>query len=91
VSYLRDVVEEPRFAQDIDGYQAKYAHIDALHEWVTGTLSENPRAGRPFKEAPDIRVLTTPPIEDVPAFWVVYTFDENKVYLLSIRLVSDTE
>ena len=88
VSYLRDVVEEPHFAQDIDSFRSKYNHIEELHEWITNTLSANPRYGEPLKQAPEFYLLTTPIIADTPSFWVFYRFDENYVYLLSIEPVT---
>lgn len=89
MSYLRDLVEEPQFSQDVDSFREKYAHIAEVLEWISNTLSDNPRIGKAFKEAPYIRVLTTPILQDTPSFWVAYTLDENKIYLQSIEPVTE--
>ncbi|MEO8393325.1 MAG: hypothetical protein ABI700_10065 [Chloroflexota bacterium] len=89
MSYLKEIVEEQRFSKDIDSFRGKYTHIDELQEWISNTLPGNPRIGRPFKEDPELYVLTTPVLQDTPSFWVVYFFDENKIYLRSIEPVRD--
>lgn len=89
--YLRDVVEEPRFTQDIDFYRSRYPRIDDVHASVTWSLSRDPRLGSPLPVAPDFYVFETTPIGSTPAFWVLYTFDQNKVYLHSIEPVRHTD
>lgn len=88
--YLRDVVEEPRFTQDIDSYRKLYPRIDDVHQAITWTLGHDPRIGTSLPIAPDFRVFETTPIGDVPAFWVLYTFDDAKVYLHSLEPVRDS-
>ena len=87
--YLRDVVEEPRFIQDFDGYRQLYANMDDVHRDITWTLSRDPRVGDPLDKAPDFRLYTTTAIGDTPAFWVLYTFDAERVYLYSLQRVTD--
>lgn len=86
--YLRAIIEEPRFTQDIDSYRRLYSHIDDVHEDLTWVLSRDPRLGEPLAVAPDFRLYTTTAIGDTPAFWVLYTFDAERVYLHSIEPVS---
>src|SRR4051812_10472726 len=60
VSSHRGIIEESRFTTDFDHFRAKYAHMDEVHEWLTWTLTENPRAGEVDERAPDYRYLKTP-------------------------------
>lgn len=87
--YLRDVVEEPTFSEDIDYLRNRYEAIDDVHQWLTWTLSENPRAGERLKFAPDFWLITTPVLADTPSFWVMYRFAPNKIYLHSIEPVTE--
>jgi hypothetical protein len=84
---LRTVIEEPRFTQDIDGFRRKYPRIDEVHLAITWILARTPFAGTPLEVAPDFRVFETTAVGDTPAFWVLYTFDHEKVYLHSIEPV----
>jgi len=61
--------------------------MDEVHEWLTWTLTENPRVGEVDERAPDYRYLKTPARGDTPAFWIFYTFDQQNVNLLSIEPV----
>lgn len=90
MSYLRTVVEEPRFTQDVDRFREKYPRIDEVHEALTWDLARRPSGGTPLDKFPDYRVYTTTEIGDTPAFWVLYSFDEYKVYLMSIEPVRST-
>jgi hypothetical protein len=87
--YLRDVVEDPRFTQDLDSYRQLYANMDDVYQDITWTLSRHPRVGDPLPVAPDFRLYTTTAIGDTPAFWVLYTFDSDKVYLHSLQHVTE--
>jgi hypothetical protein len=83
--YLRDVVEEPRFAQDMDGYRRLYANMDYVYLDIAWRLSRDPRIGDSLDKAPDFRLYTTTAVGNMPAFWVLYTFDAERVYLHSIQ------
>jgi hypothetical protein len=85
--YLRDVVEEPRYAQDLDNYRRLFPEIDDLQIIIVWTLSRKPTSGEALAVAPDFRVFTTEPIANMPAFHILYSFDENFVYLHSLQKV----
>ncbi|MEO8395905.1 MAG: hypothetical protein ABI700_23115 [Chloroflexota bacterium] len=85
--YLREIVEEHRVLDDITHYRERYPGFDDFYQAMTGKLSENPRIGDPLSYAPDFRLYTTVSTNDAPAFNILYTFDENKVYLHSIQPV----
>jgi hypothetical protein len=87
--YLRDVVEEPRFTQDLDSYRPLYDHMDDVHQAITWTLSRDPRVADPLEHFPDFRRFITTAIGDTPAFWVLYSFDETRVYLHSLELAGE--
>jgi hypothetical protein len=82
--YLRGVIEEPRYSQDLDALREQYPQIDEVQRRASWELSRNPRVGEPLEDAPDFRFLTTSPFEDVPSFRILYDFDEENVYLRSI-------
>lgn len=92
MDYLRDVVEEPRFMQDLDSYRDLYPRIDEVHASISWELSHHPALGTPLSVAPDYRVFETNAVGDTPAFWVLYWFDTKKIYLCSIEPVrKDTD
>jgi hypothetical protein len=82
---LRDVVEEPRFTLDLDDYRDSYDNMDDVLSSITWALSNDPRAGEALEVAPDFRLFTTTAIGDTPVFWVLYTFDAERVYLHSLK------
>lgn len=83
--WLRDVVEEPRYTEDLDNLRRAYPEIDDIQAIISWTLSRTPRIGEPLSIAPDFRVFTTSPAGKLPSFWVLYTFDGDRVYLHSIQ------
>jgi hypothetical protein len=85
--YLRDVVEEARYAQDLDNYRRLFPEIDDLQAIIVWILSRQPTSGEPLAVAPDFRVFTTEQTATMPAFHILYSFDENNVYLHSIQKV----
>ncbi|HVU14773.1 MAG TPA: hypothetical protein VHD90_26035, partial [Phototrophicaceae bacterium] len=89
VSYLRGVIEEPRFTEDFDLFRQRYPDMDEIHRWITDQLGENPRLGEVLKQSPEYRTLVTLAVGKTPAFWVFYKFDERNVYLLSIEPVHE--
>jgi hypothetical protein len=82
---LRDVIEEKRFTQDLDAFRKLYSDMDDVHQIITWTVSRNPRVGEPLEVAPDFRLFMTNAIGKTPAFWVLYTFDDEHVYLHSLQ------
>ena len=87
---LRDVVEDEVFTEDIDNLRRLYGDaIDELHRGITWALSNDPRIGEPLPKARDYRIYTTTPIGNLPAFWVMYTFDAEKVTLVSLQEATD--
>lgn len=87
---LRDVVEEERFTTDIDAIAQKNGRIYEVRDAVAWALSRDPRLGTPIEQATDFRVYETTPSGDIPAYWILYTFDTQKVYLHSIQEVQDS-
>lgn len=85
--YLRDVVEEPRYSQDLDLLRRQFPSLDEIHADLTWELSLHPAVGQPIAFALDFRLYTTVPTNDTPAFHILYSFDKNKVYLHSIQPV----
>lgn len=83
--YLRDVVEELRYSQDLDNFRRRYPHMDEVQALLVWELSNNPTLGNSLYFAPDFRLYETSRYEAMPVFYILYTFDENRVYLHSIE------
>lgn len=87
--WYRDIVEEPRYSEDLDHLRSLYSELDDVQEIISWTLSRDARIGQPLPYAPDFRVITTSPIGSTPSFWVLYTFDTNHVYLHSLAIATE--
>jgi hypothetical protein len=83
--YLRDIVEEPRYSQDLDNFQHLYPDMDIVQGQIAWNLSKRPTVGNRLEFVPDFWIYETTATQDHPAFTVLYTFDENKVYLHSLH------
>ena len=88
---MRTVVEQPNFADDLDGYRQVYAEMEDVYESLCFTLAENPRQGTPLREAPSFRLYKTKSAGQTPAFWILFTFDSERVYLHSIEPMRDVQ
>ena len=85
--YLRGVVLESRYAEDLDNLRQLYPEMDQVEAHLESELSENPRLGDLSPTSDDFRVYTTGAVGQTPAFWVTYTFDVNQIFLHSIKIV----
>lgn len=67
---LRDVIEEPNFAEEFDSLRGVYSQMDQVHAALTHTLGYDPRKGTVVQgfPHPTIRLFKTTPIEDTPHF-----------------------
>ena len=64
--------------------------MDEVYDSLTWDLSRNPRRDTALPKARDFYFFETNPTGNTPAFWVLYTFDENKVYIHSIEAVPNS-
>lgn len=87
--YLRDVVEEPRYTEDLDNYRRLYPEIDDVQAIISWTLSRQPTIGLPIPFASDFRLFGTTAFKNVPAFWILYSLDAERVYLHSIQRANE--
>ena len=85
--YLRDVALDPRYAQDLDAFRRLYPSIDDVQAALEWELANKPTVGEPLDFAPDFRRYTTKASTEIPAFHILYSFDEHKVSLHSIHPV----
>lgn len=85
---LRSVVEEPNFTSDLDSFRRLYNDMESAYEAFSFALAESPRIGERMRQAPDFWIYTTKPVGEVPAFWILYRFDSDYVYLHSIEPVN---
>jgi len=91
--FIRDIVEEKRFTQDLDNFRKIYARMDEVFYAFSWALAKDPRLGTSLEQAPDFWLFETTEAGDTPAFWVLYSFDQQKVHLHSIEpvAISDDE
>jgi hypothetical protein len=87
--YLRGVIEDPLYQQDLDNFRRLYPEIDEVQRLLGNELSAHPTAGIPWAIAPDFRAYKTSAYRSVPPFWIVYRFDETTVTLLSIKIADE--
>jgi hypothetical protein len=83
--YLRDIALDARYAQDLDGFRRQYPALDDVQAALEWELANKPTTGEPLDFAPDFRRYTTKASVNTPTFHILYSFDENKVYLHSIH------
>lgn len=67
-------------------YRRNYPEMDNVHAFITYELGNDPRIGKPNPHAPDFREIVTKSRANTPAFYVTYTFDEERVYLHSLTV-----
>jgi hypothetical protein len=84
--YLRDIVQEPRYGQDLDDLRRFYPEMDQVQASIGWELSRDPRAGEPREYAPDFHLFLTGEAGDTPAFYILYSYDTDKVYLHTIAI-----
>ncbi|MBL8118776.1 MAG: hypothetical protein JNJ78_14685 [Anaerolineae bacterium] len=85
---LRDVVQDPRFRQDFEMYRRNYPEMGVIYAAMIEVLQERPTSGVVAMETfPDFRIYLTDPVDDTPAFNVMYSYDVNNIYLHAITTV----
>ncbi len=83
---FRDIVRTDRFERELKKIEDDPLRADEFTEAVEWTLARNPASGTQISEDPPIWFI---PMVDLPlgsSVAIYYTFDNNKVWLLSIYL-----
>lgn len=83
---FRDVVRTERFERELQDLEKDPLRADEFTEAVEWTLARDPTSGTQIKVDPPIWFI---PLVDLPfgsSVAIYYTFDDNKVWLLSIHL-----
>lgn len=84
---LREIVQFPIFTQDLEMYRRNYPEMDTVYLAMTVSLIDNPFEGKPLEVFPDFRIYLTRPSDNTPAFYVMYSYDTEHIYLHAIRKV----
>ena len=87
--WYRGIAQDKRYSQDLDDYRRLYPAIDEVQRLLEWELTRNPNVGDQLPTALDFRTYRTPSHEDVPSFHILYSFDENTIYLHSIQPVTE--
>jgi hypothetical protein len=82
---IRTVIEETRFTNDLDNYRRLYPNVDKVYLEMTWLLATQPRVGEALDFAPDFWRYQTSAVGEVSPFWILYTFDDNHVWLQSME------
>ncbi len=82
LSQRRTCRNENSFENDLARMASCYPHIEKVFDDITWELSRNPRVGTPSANDPDLWIFHT---NQLPSFRVLYSFDDNMVYLWAIE------
>jgi hypothetical protein len=85
VSRRRTCREEKSFEDDLARLTAKYPCIQNVCDDMTWELSRNPEVGAELAGDPDYRIFHTTAYGNTPSFRVLYSFDDDMVYLWAIE------
>ena len=83
---FRDIVRTERFERELTDIEQDPQRADEFTEAVEWTLAREPTSGTQIKEDPPIWFI---PMVDLPfgsSVAIYFTFDDRKVWLLSIHL-----
>ena len=82
----RDIVRTERFERELQKLEEDPRRADEFTEAVEWTLARDPTSGTQIKDVPPIWFI---PMVDIPfgsSVAIYYTFDDNRVWLLSILM-----
>lgn len=84
------IVQEQCFEEPFDRLVAKYPRFHEVHSAIDWALGRDPRLGETIGDD-EHRLFVTTPIGAMPAFWVLYRFEEsqNEVCLVSINALDE--
>ena len=86
MAVYRDIVRTERFERELEEIEQDPRRADEFTEAVEWTLARDPTSGTQIREDPPIWFI---PMVDLPfgsSVAIYYTFDDRKVWLLSIYL-----
>jgi hypothetical protein len=84
----RTVNRRPAFDQEFKQLCPDFAKAEEFLFGIEWTLSRHPEKGTQIKQGSPVWYMTVDPEIDLPGAVVYYTFDDTKVFLMSIKLVS---
>lgn len=82
----RDIVRTERFERELQKLEEDPRRADEFTEAVEWTLARDPTSGTQIKDVPPIWFI---PMVDIPfgsSVAIYYTFDDSRVWLLSILM-----
>ena len=83
---LRTIVQEDQYTKQLSKIEADVKRADALMEGITWILAKDASMGwRVSNESPVWMLFSNTDNADIDSLTVYYTFDSERVYLLSIE------
>lgn len=82
------IVWQKRFEQELLAIQANIERVDESIAAIEWALSCNPENGSQLQPGSRVWVMFTLETPFLPALIVYYTFDDNHVYLESVRVTT---
>ena len=83
---FRDIARTERFERELQDIEKNPRRADEFTEAVEWTLARDPSSGTQISENPSIWFIPMVDIRNGSSVAIYYTFDRNKVWLLSIYL-----
>ena len=83
---MRGIVKELRFEQDLAGIEPDARRADDFVEAAEWALGRDPMRGNPVMPESCVWFLAMNDVPDAPSLILYYTFDEERVHLLSIQI-----
>ena len=83
---MRGIVKEARFEEELSEIEPDAKRADEFLEGAEWVLGREPRRGTCVGDDSCIWFLPMHDVSDAPSLIVYYTFNESKVYLLSIQI-----
>lgn len=86
---FRTVIRNTRFNEELQAIKSEVKRADEFIRGIEWQLSRKPESGT--KVGPEYHVWTFPVLDalDLPELVVYYTFNDDNVWLLSIKRASD--
>lgn len=86
----RDIVETDKFREQLKALEPNARRADEFIDGTKWVLAKNPRAGRSAYPGKSVRIIPVSDGANVDPMAIYYSFDSERIYLLSIEKTLDT-
>ena len=91
VSALRDIVYEPAFEDDMKAIHADFFRVDEFIQGAEWVLARQPETGTRIEDGSNVWCLPVAPSRSFRPAMLFYTFNDRKVWMLSLRVLPQAE